>query len=119
GPTKSYGYLNDPVRNAEMFTEDGFYRSGDLALLAADGTYRIVGRSKDMIIRGGQNISPTEIEEVLALHPAIAEVAAIGLPDDVYGQRVCVAVVSRTRAPVELADVVAFMSARRIAKFKL
>ena len=119
GPTKSYGYLNDPDRTAEMFTDDGFYRSGDLAQAAADGAYRIVGRSKDMIIRGGQNISPTEIEEVLALHPAVSEVAAVGIPDHVYGQRVCVAIVPRDGGRLDLGALVAFMAARRIAKFKL
>jgi non-ribosomal peptide synthetase component E (peptide arylation enzyme) len=119
GPTKSYGYLNDPARTAEMFTDDGFYRSGDLAQACADGSYRIVGRSKDMIIRGGQNIAPVEIEDVLALHPAVAEVAAVGIPDDVFGQRVCVAIVPRVGGELDLSAVVAFMAARRIARFKL
>jgi non-ribosomal peptide synthetase component E (peptide arylation enzyme) len=119
GPTKSYGYLNDPARTAEMFTEDGFYRSGDLAQAASDGSYRIVGRSKDMIIRGGQNIAPAEIEEVLALHPAVSEVAAVGIPDDVYGERVCVAIVPRAGGELDLSAVVEFMAARPIAKFKL
>ena len=91
GPTKSYGYLNDPERTDEVFGAEGYYRSGDLAQGDGAGNYRIVGRAKDMIIRGGQNISPLELEEAIVAHPAVAEVAVVGVPDDVYGERVCVA----------------------------
>jgi cyclohexanecarboxylate-CoA ligase/acyl-CoA synthetase len=118
GPTKSHGYLNDPARTEEMFT-GGYYRSGDLAQRDDDGNYRIVGRAKDMIIRGGQNISPLELEEALGLHPDVAEVAVVGVADSVFGERVCVAASGRPGSSLSLRDLVAFLSERRIAKFKL
>lgn len=118
GPTKSFGYLNDPERTEEMFP-DGFYRSGDLGALDADGYLRIVGRAKDLIIRGGQNISPREVEEAVGAHPAVAEAAAVGVPDPVYGERVCVAVALRDGRTLELAELVSFLELRQIATFKL
>jgi acyl-CoA synthetase (AMP-forming)/AMP-acid ligase II len=119
GPTKSFGYLNDDARTAEAFTADGYYRSGDLAQVDADGYHTIVGRAKDMIIRGGQNISPGEVEEAVALHPAVSEVAVVGVPDPVFGERVCAAVALRDGAALDLEALVAFLAQRRMAKFKL
>jgi cyclohexanecarboxylate-CoA ligase/acyl-CoA synthetase len=119
GPTKTFGYLNDPVRTAEMFTEDGYYRSGDLVVADADGYFRIVGRVKDMIIRGAQNISPREIEEAVLGHPAVSEAVAVGLPDPVYGERVCVAVTLRDGHMLELAELGAHLRSQRMAAFKL
>jgi non-ribosomal peptide synthetase component E (peptide arylation enzyme) len=119
GPTKTFGYLGDPARTAEMFTADGYYRSGDLAQADADGNFRIVGRAKDMIIRGGQNISPREIEEAVLAHPAVGEAVAVGLPDPVYGERVCVAVTLRDGGRLDLPALNAFLATRRMAKFKL
>jgi acyl-CoA synthetase (AMP-forming)/AMP-acid ligase II len=119
GPTKTFGYLNDPARTAEMFTEDGYYRSGDLAQADGDGYFRIVGRVKDMIIRGGQNISPREVEEAVLGHPAVSEVVAVGLPDPVYGERVCVAVTLRDGQALELAELNTHLRTRRMASFKL
>jgi acyl-coenzyme A synthetase/AMP-(fatty) acid ligase len=119
GPTKSHGYLADPERTQEMFSDDGFYRSGDVALREESGAYRIVGRTKDMIIRGGQNISPLELEAALGVHPAVAEVAVVGIADPVYGERVCAAVALRAGSSLDLEGVVAFLAGRRIAKFKL
>jgi len=118
GPTKSYGYLNDDARTAEVF-HDGFYRSGDLGLMDEDGYVRIVGRVKDMILRGGQNISPREIEEVVARHPSVAEAVAVGVPDPVYGERVCVAAVLRPGAALDLAGLGAFLAEQRLAPFKV
>lgn len=119
GPTKSFGYLNDAARTAEAFTDDGHYRSGDLAEADADGYYRIAGRAKDMIIRGGQNISPREVEEAAGSHPAVSEVVAVGVPDAVYGERVCVAVTLRDGAQLDLEDLTGFLAGRDVAKFKL
>ena len=119
GPTKSFGYLNEPDRTEEMFWGDGYYRSGDLGEVDSDGYVRIVGRAKDLIIRGGQNISPREIEEAVAKHPAVAEVAAVGVPDAVYGERVCVAVALRDGASLDLPDLLGFLQAQQLAAFKL
>src|SRR6478735_362926 len=77
---------------------DGWFATGDLAQQAADGSWRIVGRAKDLIISGGENIHPAEIEQALAAHPAVAEAAAFGLPDDRWGELVAVAVVLRAGA---------------------
>jgi acyl-CoA synthetase (AMP-forming)/AMP-acid ligase II len=118
-PTKSFGYLNEPERDAAAFAEGGWYRSGDLARVDDEGYLSIVGRSKDLIIRGGQNISPQELENLLAQHPAIAEVSVIGIPDVVYGERTCACVVPVAGQTVTLDDVVAFLLERRVAKFKL
>jgi acyl-CoA synthetase (AMP-forming)/AMP-acid ligase II len=85
------GYT-DPVLNAEAFDEQGRYRTGDLGKLRADGRLVITGRTKDIIIRKGENISAKEIEDVLYAHPAVRDVAVIGLPDRERGERVCAVV---------------------------
>jgi fatty-acyl-CoA synthase len=75
------GYYNKPAETAAAITPDGWLRTGDLAAQTPDGYYRITGRIKDMIIRGGENVYPREIEEFLHTHPAIADVQIVGLPD--------------------------------------
>lgn len=91
GPMLSTGYL-DPEQTRESFRNDGFFRTGDRGHLTDDGHIAITGRSKDMIIRKGENISPREIEDVLMTHPDVGAVAVIGLPDDERGERVCAVV---------------------------
>jgi hypothetical protein len=103
-PTKSHGYLNDPARTEEMFWSEGYYRSGDIGVVDSDGYLRIVGRAKDVIIRGGQNISPREIEELIAQHPDVVDVAVIGVPDQVYGERVAACVVPREGCRLGVSD---------------
>ncbi|MFT4247574.1 MAG: AMP-binding protein [Pseudomonas sp.] len=83
------GYWNDPERTNEVLDDDGWMHTGDLATLDADGYCRIVGRLKDMLIRGGENIYPREIEEFLHAHPAIADVQVFGVPDPRFGEEVC------------------------------
>ncbi|GLZ48129.1 cyclohexanecarboxylate-CoA ligase [Actinomycetospora sp. NBRC 106375] len=90
GPSHMLGYLNRPEETAELFTPGGFSRSGDLGRMDADGYVRVTGRTKDIIIRGGMNISVREIEDLLADHPGIARAAAVGMPDRRLGERVCV-----------------------------
>ncbi len=80
------GYFNMPEATAKAVTSDGWIRTGDLAVMDERGYCRIVGRCKDMIIRGGENLFPAEIEEVLYRHPAVAEAAVVGLPDDHWGE---------------------------------
>ncbi|SFC27103.1 AMP-binding protein [Tropicimonas isoalkanivorans] len=117
GPNTCLGYL-DTAHNADAFTEDGFFRSGDLGVLDGDGYLRIVGRRKEIIIRGGENISPAEVEDLVGRHPQVAEVAVIGLPDDRLGQRACAAVIPRPGAPLTLTDITGFMATLGVAKFK-
>ncbi|MCP4958288.1 MAG: AMP-binding protein, partial [Actinomycetia bacterium] len=81
-------YFDNPEATAETLVPDGWLRTGDLATMDSRGYCRIVGRLKDMIIRGGENLFPAEMEEVLMKHPAIAEVAVVGLPDERWGETV-------------------------------
>jgi fatty-acyl-CoA synthase len=83
------GYWGQPERTREVLDDAGWMHTGDLAVLDAEGYCNIVGRVKDMIIRGGENISPREIEEFLYRHPAVLDVAVVGVPDPKYGEAVC------------------------------
>ena len=89
------GYWEDAERTAESIDEAGWMHSGDLATMDEEGYCRIVGRSKDMIIRGGENIFPREIEEFLYRHPKILDVQVIGVPDEKFGEEVCACVILR------------------------
>jgi fatty-acyl-CoA synthase len=82
------GYWNDPEKTRQAITKDGWMRSGDLGVLDDDGYLHITGRVKDMIIRGGENIYPVEIEEFLFTNPKIAAVQVFGVPDDKFGEEV-------------------------------
>jgi oxalate---CoA ligase len=90
GPGLTPGYLNDPGANRDAFL-DGWFRTGDQGVVE-DGYLRLVGRIKELIIRGGENISPLEVEEALLAHPAVADAACFGIPDEKYGERVAAAV---------------------------
>jgi fatty-acyl-CoA synthase len=82
------GYWNDPKATAEAIDSARWMHTGDLATMDEDGYVNIVGRSKDMIIRGGENVYPREIEEFLYTHPAVADVQVIGVPDEKYGEEI-------------------------------
>ena len=112
------GYWNDPERTREAVDVDGWMHTGDLATLDADGYCNIVGRLKDMVIRGGENIFPREIEEFLYRHPKVQDVQVIGLPDDRYGEEVCACVILRPGANASAAEIKQFF-AGRIAHFKV
>jgi acyl-CoA synthetase (AMP-forming)/AMP-acid ligase II len=92
GPGITPGYLNNPAANEESFF-DGWFKTGDLGRLNDDGYLILTGRLKEMIIRGGENISPYEIESVLLSHPAVSEAACFAVPDDKYGEEVAAVVV--------------------------
>lgn len=98
GPDCCVGYL-DPARTAESFTADGWFRTGDLGRVDRAGFLRVTGRLKDVIIRKGENISAAEVEALLATHPAVAEVAVVGLPDAAAGEIACAVVVPRRGGP--------------------
>jgi acyl-CoA synthetase (AMP-forming)/AMP-acid ligase II len=93
GPTVMDGYLDDPKANAAVFTPDGWFRTGDLGYLDTDGFLFIVGRAKEQINRGGEQIAPEEIDLILQEHPAVVEAAAFGVPDARFGEDVVAAVV--------------------------
>ncbi len=112
------GYWDDPVSTAGAIDEARYMHTGDLATIDADGYCNIVGRLKDMIIRGGENIYPREIEEFLYTHPAIADVQAFGVPDRRYGEELCVWIRRREGAALREEDVVAFCRAS-IAHYKI
>lgn len=109
------GY-DDPGATAAAFTDDGWFRTGDLATLDAHGWLTIVGRSKDVIIRGGENIATLEIEGVLEAHPAVREAVVVGEPDDRLGERVCAFVV--LDGPFGLADCRAWCEEQAVTRFK-
>jgi cyclohexanecarboxylate-CoA ligase len=118
GPQMAVGYL-DPSMNV-AFTPDGFFRSGDLGIMDADGYIRITGRKKDIIIRKGENLSAKGIEDELASHPAVADVAVIGVPDKERGERVCACVVLRPGVGgIDLAAVRTFMEGRGVMRQKI
>ena len=117
--TKSYGYLNEPDRTDEAWVGDGWYRSGDLGTLDEDGYLRIVGRVKDLIIRGGQNVSPRELEDLIAALRGVREVAVIGVPDPILGERICACVVLDPGATLTLEQLVASLRGAEVATFKL
>ncbi|SDM35507.1 mycobactin salicyl-AMP ligase [Lentzea albidocapillata subsp. violacea] len=119
GPYTLRGYYNVPEYNASAFTADGFYRTGDLVRRLPSGHLVVEGRVKDVINRGGENVSAGELEEHLLAHPAVAQAAVVGVPDQTLGEIVCAAVVLVPDASVKLKELKAFLSARGLARFKL
>jgi cyclohexanecarboxylate-CoA ligase len=118
GPQLCVGYA-DPSLD-EAFTADGFIRSGDLGVMDGDGFVRVTGRRKDVIIRKGENLSAKGIEDELAAHPKVADVAVVGVPDPRSGERVCACVVLRPGAgALTLDEVRAFMTARGVMMQKI
>ena len=112
------GYWNDPERTTEAIDAAGWMHSGDLATLDGDGYVRIVGRIKDMVIRGGENLYPREIEEFLYTHPEIADVQVIGVPDERYGEELMAWVIRRPGGAVTDAELRDFCKGQ-IAHFKI
>jgi acyl-CoA synthetase (AMP-forming)/AMP-acid ligase II len=115
GPGLTPGYLNSEQANAEAFV-GGWFRTGDQGVLAADGRIMIEGRIKELIIRGGENISPYEIEEVLRRHALVSEAACFGVPSDKYGEVVGAAVVVTT--PTDERDLITYCR-EKLAPFKV
>jgi acyl-CoA synthetase (AMP-forming)/AMP-acid ligase II len=117
GPNVMPGYLNNAEANADSF-RDGWLRTGDVGYQDPDGYFFIVDRSKDMIIRGGENIYPREIEEVLYEHPGILECAVIGIPDEVRGEDLLAVVAPKEGVELD-PDELKEWAAERLAKFKV
>jgi acyl-CoA synthetase len=116
GPATGFGYLDDDDANRRLFTPDGWMRIGDVCELDADGYLRVVGRTSDLIIRGGKNISAPTVEAEVATHPAVAVAAAVPMPDEVFGERVCVYVELVDGAALELDELVAHLRERGVSR---
>lgn len=117
GPNTAIGYYADDEGTRRTFDAEGWGRFGDLGTIGADGRLRVVGRIKDVIIRGGRNISAGEIEEVARSHPAVVDAAAVATPDPELGER-CVLFVVTHDAALDLAAVTSFLADRGVAKYK-
>jgi fatty-acyl-CoA synthase len=113
------GYWNDPERTAEVIDADGWMHTGDLAAMDACGYVQITGRIKDIVVRGGENISPREIEEFLYTHPDIVDGHVIGVPDEWYGEELMAVVMLREGAPGLTIEGLREFYMGRIAKFKI
>jgi acyl-coenzyme A synthetase/AMP-(fatty) acid ligase len=118
GPNTCVGFFADPERTAGVFSPDGWVRSGDTVTMDADRYVTVVGRKKEILIRGGINIAPREIEDVLLGFPEVERAAVVGLPDERLGERTCACVVLRPGAALDLDTVVARFEAAGVATYK-
>jgi len=118
GPQMLVGYLHSDDETAS-FDSEGFFRTGDLARWVDDAYLVVTGRAKDIIIRNGENISPKEVEDLLIAHPAIAEIAVVGVPDDRTGERACAVIVTAGQRAPELTDLADLLIGEGLAKFKI
>ncbi|EET4965754.1 TPA: medium-chain fatty-acid--CoA ligase [Escherichia coli] len=119
GPNVFMGYFDEPELTARALDEEGWYYSGDLCRMDEAGYIKITGRKKDIIVRGGENISSLEVEDILLQHPKIHDACVVAMPDERLGERSCAYVV--LKAPhhsLSLEEVVAFFSRKRVAKYK-
>jgi len=121
GSTVFPGYYKQPELTREAFDEEGFFRSGDLFTIEGENLekYCFQGRYKDLIIRGGFNVSPEEIESLVIEHPNVAEVAAVGYPDPRLNERICIAVVVAPEQTVSIEEIREFLKDKGVAKYKL
>lgn len=109
GPGIFTGYFNNPAANGQSFTPDGYFRTGDLAVIDERGVIRITGRLKDIIIRGGENIAARDVEDLISAHPGVEYVAVVGLPDPDLGEVVCAVVKPRAGATLDTGSIVAHL----------
>ena len=118
GYSVMHGYWGEDERTREAIDTDGWMHTGDLATMDAQGYVNIVGRIKDMVIRGGENVYPREIEEFLYQHPAVSDVQVIGVPDEKYGEELCACIILKAGMQVSSDDIREFCTGR-IAHFKV
>lgn len=122
GATVFDGYFAEPEITRAAFDDEGYFRTGDMFAIAGGGPapryYQFVGRCKEIIIRGGQNISPAEMDNIIAGHPAVAEAACVGVPDERMGERLCAVVVLRPGASLTLEDLTNYLREQQVAIYK-
>ncbi|CAM5222314.1 2,3-dihydroxybenzoate-AMP ligase OS=Castellaniella defragrans OX=75697 GN=HNR28_002102 PE=4 SV=1 [Castellaniella defragrans] len=119
GPYTPCGYFKAPEANARSFTADGWYRTGDIVVRRPDGNLVVSGRDKDMINRGGENISAEEVESFVYQFEQVMGAAAIAMPDSLLGERVCLYVALKAHTALTLAEVKAYMNEAGVAKYKI
>ncbi|MBI4289043.1 MAG: AMP-binding protein [Chloroflexi bacterium] len=119
GPLSSSGYFKDPEATKAAWSADGWYHTGDMAKFDEKGNLVIVGRVKDMVLRGGQNVYPIEIETMLVTHPKVKDCAIVAMPDPVLGEKACAVIVPKPGETVTFEDIVSFLRAKHIASYKL
>jgi acyl-CoA synthetase (AMP-forming)/AMP-acid ligase II len=118
GDTVTRGYLNNPAANVSSYTPNGWFRTGDQGRFDEDGYLTITGRLKELINKAGEKISPIEIDNLLAQHPAVAEAVSFAIEDEMYGQNIGVAVTLKRGYNLSEDDLCAWV-AKRAAKFKV
>jgi len=118
GPYTLRGYYRAPEYNATAFSPDGWFHTGDLVRALSSGHLVVEGRVKDVVNRGGENVSASELEELLLGHPGVAAAAVVGLPDEMVGEIVCAVVVPGPNGPPMLRELKAFLGERGLARFK-
>jgi acyl-CoA synthetase len=116
GPTLSSGYYGDEMANAKLIRKDGWMMLGDIVQVDDEGYLRVVGRAEDFIIRGGKNISGPAVEQEVSTHPAVAIAAAVSMPDETYGERVCVYVELRPGKSLDIEALVSHLANRGVSK---
>ncbi len=119
GPGVFTGYLKSPEENKKAFTKDGFFRTGDLAIIDNSGNIKITGRIKDIIIRGGENVSPSEIEELIITHPGVEDVSVIGMPDKELGERICAYIKPTAGTELSFEEITSFLKSKGASVFQL
>ncbi len=119
GPGVFTGYFNNPEENKEVFTKDGYFRTGDVARIDDKGYITLTGRIKEMINRGGESISATEIEKLITRHPDIAAVAVIPMPDPVMGERVCAYLEPKKGAKLSFEEIISFLKGQKASVLQL
>ena len=119
GPGVFTGYYNNPEENRMAFTPDGFFRSGDVARIDEKGYITLTGRIKEMINRGGESISATEIERLISKHPDVGVVAVVPMPDPVMGEKVCAYIQTRAGAELTFDDIISFLKGEKASVLQL
>ncbi len=119
GPGVFTGYYNNPEENKEAFTKDGFFRTGDVAKIDEKGYITLTGRIKEMINRGGESISATEIEKLINHHPDVAAVAVIPMPDPIMGERACAYIEPKAGAQLSFEEIISFLRGQKASVLQL
>jgi 2,3-dihydroxybenzoate-AMP ligase len=119
GPGVFTGYFKSPGENAKIFTKDGFFKTGDQARKDEFGNIWITGRIKDIIIRGGENISAVEIEGLVSVHPDVQDVAVVGMPDKILGERICAYIIPKPGKKPTMQEIASFLKGRGASVLQL